>query len=171
MAFQAPRGLKDHLGDEALLFAQMAATASEVFGRFGYKLIATPMFEAADVFIRGLGEATDVVGKEMFEVYSPLGVAKLQSGAQLLADERFILRPEGTAGVARAVVEHGLMPPGAPVAKLWYHGPMFRSERPQKGRLRQFHQIGVECLGAADASIDAEVILMLMRFFEALGLP
>jgi histidyl-tRNA synthetase len=104
-------------------------------------------------------------------VFSGAALAKLKADEPLKADEQLTLRPEGTAGVARAVVQHGLVPPGSPAAKYWYAGSMFRHERPQKGRLRQFHQIGTECIGAAEPSIDAEVIIMLMDFFKALGIP
>jgi histidyl-tRNA synthetase len=149
----------------------MERQAQAVFARYGYDLIETPTFEQLDVFVRGIGEATDVVGKEMFRVFSPAALAKLGEGRALKADEMLALRPEQTAGVARAVVQHNLVPPGATAVKFWYKGSMFRAERPQMGRLREFHQVGAECLGAAEPSADAEVIIMLMRFFEACGIP
>jgi histidyl-tRNA synthetase len=142
-----------------------------VFSRYGYALIETPTFEQLDVFVRGIGEATDVVGKEMFRVFSPAALAKMAEGTALKIDEMLALRPEQTAGVARAVVQHNLVPPEGATTKLWYKGSMFRAERPQMGRLREFHQIGAECLGAAEPSADAEVIIMLMRFFEGCGIP
>jgi histidyl-tRNA synthetase len=170
MAVRAPRGTNDLLFEQAHALKHIEDTAARVFGGYGYTLIETPAFEQLEVFVRGIGEATDVVGKEMFFVHSQAAVDKIAAGEGLKSDEQLALRPEGTAGVARAVVQHGLVPPGAPTVKLWYAGPMFRHERPQKGRLRAFHQVGAECLGAAQPSADAEVIIMLMRFFEALGL-
>jgi len=170
MLYRAPRGLNDLLPQTAHAFSWIEKVAHEVFSRYGYALIATPLFEQTEVFVRGIGEATDVVGKEMFGVYSKAATAKLAAGQVLKPDEQLSLRPEGTAGVARAVVQHGLVAPGSPTSKYWYAGSMFRHERPQKGRLREFHQIGVECIGAAEPSADAEVIIMFMRFFKALGL-
>ena len=96
---------------------------------------------------------------------------KLLGGGTIKGKSRLSLRPEGTAGVVRAVVQHDLVPQGAAPAKLMYAGPMFRAERPQKGRQRQFNQVGIECLGAEDPSVDAEGIIMLMRFFAAIGIP
>ena len=96
---------------------------------------------------------------------------KRQEGKAPKAKSRLSLRPEGTAGVVRAVVQHDLVPQGAAPAKLMYAGPMFRAERPQKGRQRQFNQVGVECLGAEEPTIDAEAIIMLMRFYEKVGIP
>jgi histidyl-tRNA synthetase len=171
MALQAPRGTNDILPDQAQAFHLMESAARQVFSLAGYRQIATPAFELTEVFVRGIGEATDVVGKEMFHVFSQAAAQKLAAGEALKSDERLTLRPEGTAGVARAAVQHNLVPPGAVPAKLWYAGPMFRHERPQKGRLRQFHQIGLELLGASEPAADAEVILMLMRFFVACGIP
>jgi len=171
MNYRAPRGTNDLFPSVAHAFSWIEEKAHEVFARYGYVLFETPLFEQTEVFARGIGTATDVVGKEMFGVYSGAAAAKFANGEPLKADEQLSLRPEGTAGVARAVLQNGLIAPGAPALKLWYTGSMFRHERPQKGRLRQFHQIGVECLGAAEPSVDAEVIIMLVRFFEALGLP
>jgi len=171
MPFRAPRGVSDLLPAVAHAHLWIDSIADTVFSRYGYSLIETPIFEQTEVFVRGIGEATDVVGKEMFGVYSAAAAAKLAASEPLKADELLSMRPEGTAGVARAIVQQGLVTPGSPAMKLWYTGPMFRHERPQKGRLRQFHQIGAECIGAAEPSADAEVIIMLMRFFEALGLP
>ena len=171
MTYNAPRGLNDLLPASAHAHSWIDCVAGEVFSRYGYALIETPLFEQTEVFVRGIGEATDVVGKEMFGVYSAAALNKLANGEPLKADEQMTLRPEGTAGVARAVVQHNLVTTSSPVAKLWYAGSMFRHERPQKGRLRQFHQIGLECIGAAEPTADAETIIVLMRFFEALGLP
>ncbi|MDR2493246.1 MAG: histidine--tRNA ligase [Coriobacteriales bacterium] len=170
MQLRAPRGTNDLLPASAQAFDFLEQAAHRVFSRYGYRLVETPLFESTEVFVRGIGEATDVVGKEMFSVLSPQALARLCDGSAPKADEQLTLRPEGTAGVARAVVEHGLAASGAAPAKLWYRGSMFRHERPQKGRLRQFHQIGAECIGAASPSADAEAIIMLMRFFEEAGL-
>jgi histidyl-tRNA synthetase len=171
MAFQGPRGTADLLFGQAHALNRIEQTAQAVFARYGYALIETPTFEQLDVFVRGIGEATDVVGKEMFRVFSPGALAKVAEGTPLKADEILALRPEQTAGVARAAVQHNLVPPDGATAKLWYKGSMFRAERPQMGRLREFHQVGAECLGAAEPTADAEVIIMLMRFFEACGIP
>lgn len=121
-----------------------------------------------------LAKLTDVVGKEMFVVRSGENYKRaLAEGddSKLKSKQKLSLRPEGTAGVVRAVVQHNLVEQGAAPAKLFYAGPMFRAERPQKGRLRQFHQIGAECLGSTEPTADAEMIIMLMRFFEKMGVP
>jgi histidyl-tRNA synthetase len=171
MAFQAPRGTADLLSRQAHALNRIEGVAQGLFARYGYALIETPTFEQLDVFARGIGEATDVVGKEMFRVFSPAAFAKVVEGTPLKADETLALRPEQTAGVARAAVQHNLIPPDGTTLKLWYKGSMFRAERPQKGRLREFHQVGAECLGSAEPTADAEVIIMLIRFFEACGIP
>lgn len=172
MPTNKPKGTEDLIGNDALTWAYMRDVAEQVFTPYGYAPIEVPMFEQADVFVHGIGTSTDVVRKEMFTVLSPDGYAKVSQGraAELKADQRLALRPEGTAGTVRAAIEHNLVPQGAAPAKLWYAGSMFRAERPQKGRLREFHQIGVECLGASDPAADAEVIIMFMRFVEALGI-
>ncbi len=171
MALQAPEGTKDLLPQEALFWKHFKAVAAEVFARYGYVPIETPIIEQTELFVRGIGEATDVVSKEMFNAISGENLNKLLQGEDIKAKSRLSLRPEGTAGVVRAVVQHDLVPVGAPPVKLMYEGQMFRAERPQKGRQRQFNQIGVECLGADEPSIDAEAIIMLMRFFDEIGLP
>lgn len=171
MALQAPEGTKDLLPDEAKFWTHFKAVASDVFGRYGYLLIETPVFEQTDLFVRGIGEATDVVLKEMFTAISGQNLETLLGGGTVKAKSRLSLRPEGTAGVVRAVVQHDLVPQGAAPVKLMYAGPMFRAERPQKGRQRQFNQIGIECLGAEEPSVDAEGIIMLMRFYAAIGIP
>ncbi len=170
-AIQAPEGTRDLLPDEAAFWTQFKALATEVFGRYGYLPIETPMMEQTDLFVRGIGTATDVVSKEMFATYSGENLKRLIAGENLKAKSRMSLRPEGTAGVVRAVVQNDLVPQGGAPAKLLYAGPMFRAERPQKGRLRQFNQVGVECLGADAPTLDAEVIIMLMRFYAELGIP
>ncbi|MDR1712788.1 MAG: histidine--tRNA ligase [Coriobacteriales bacterium] len=171
MPYQAPTGTADLLPEQAWRWDAIQRQAASVFSRYGYQLIDTPIFEQLDVFVRGIGEATDVVGKEMYLAFSQHAVEAIAAGQAPKAKDTLALRPEQTAGVARAVVQHNLVPPGGAAIKLWYAGSMFRHERPQKGRLREFHQIGTECLGAAEPSADAEVILMLMDFFEGLGIP
>lgn len=146
-------------------------TASEIFSTYGYEPLQTPLFEYTEIFVRGIGEATDVVSKEMFSVMGSAARGKLAAGEPLKSDEQLTLRPEGTASVVRAAVEHNLVPTGAAPVKVYYAGPMFRYERPQKGRQRQFWQIGAEVLGASLPSADAEMVVMLMRFFEAVGVP
>ena len=159
------------LPDEAAFWTQFKNTAAEVFGRYGYAPIETPLFEQTELFVRGIGEATDVVSKEMFTAISGENLKKLLDGGTLRAKSRLSLRPEGTAGVVRAVVQHDLVPQGAAPVKLMYAGPMFRAERPQKGRQRQFNQVGIECLGAEEPTVDAEAIIMLMQFYAAVGIP
>ncbi|RDB61512.1 histidine--tRNA ligase [Gordonibacter sp. 28C] len=171
MALQAPEGTKDLLPEEAKFWTHFKAVATDVFGRYGYEPIETPVFEQTDLFVRGIGEATDVVSKEMFTAISGENLKKLREGGTVKAKSRLSLRPEGTAGVVRAVVQHDMVPQGAAPVKLVYAGPMFRAERPQKGRQRQFNQVGIECLGAEEPSVDAEGIIMLMRFFATIGIP
>ena len=171
MAIKAPEGTNDLLPEQARFWEQFKAKAYGVFSRYGYEPIETPYFEQTDLFVRGIGEATDVVSKEMFHVISGGNLEKLRQGEHIRSKSRLSLRPEGTAGVVRSVVEHDLVPQGSAPVKLMYAGPMFRAERPQKGRYRQFRQIGVECLGAEDPSVDAEAIIMLMRFYEEIGIP
>jgi histidyl-tRNA synthetase len=170
MALRAPRGTTDLLGRQARAWNHIRQTAFDLFARYGYEPVETPTFEQLDVFSRGIGETTDVVGKEMFLVFSQQAAGRIAAGEKLRSDENLALRPEMTAGVARAAMENGLVAPGAATMKLVYAGSMYRHERPQMGRLREFHQIGAECLGAAQPSADAEVIVMLMRFFEAVGI-
>ncbi len=169
MATKAPRGTEDLLGANSLAWQSMQETARNVFSKYGYRFMETPMFEQQDVFVRGIGQATDVVDKEMFHVLSNDAFAKVSESIPLKDAQNLSLRPEGTAGVVRCAIEHNLVPQGGAAVKLMYAGPMFRCERPQKGRLRQFHQIGAECLGAHEPSADAEMIAMLIRFFEEMG--
>ncbi len=171
MAIQNAEGTKDLLPEEATFWNYFKETAFTVFTRYGYRPIETPLFEQTELFVRGIGEATDVVSKEMFTAISGENLKRLMEGGSIKNKSRLSLRPEGTAGVVRAVVQHDLVPQGAAPAKLMYAGPMFRAERPQKGRQRQFNQVGVECLGAENPSIDAEAIIMLMRFYEKIGIP
>lgn len=145
------------LPDVARAWEYLQRVAQELFARYGYEPIYTPVFEHTEVFTRGIGEATDIVSKEMYTFEDKAG-------------RSITLRPEGTASVVRSALEHNLTANGAQ-AKLYYAGPMFRYERPQKGRMRQFWQVGIEVLGAAGPTADAEVITVLWRYFETLGIP
>ena len=171
MAITLPAGFEDMLPAEARFYHDFVETAQRIFATYGYQPIITPQVEVTELSVRGIGEATDVAPKEMFTAISGENLGTLLGGGRIKSKSRLTLRPEGTAGVVRAVVEHDLVPQGAAPAKLMYAGPMFRAERPQKGRLRQFNQIGIECLGAEAPSVDAEGIIMLMRFFAELGIP
>jgi histidyl-tRNA synthetase len=153
---QALRGTRDILPQEIVYWQRVESVAREILGRATYQEIRTPTFEETALFERGIGEATDVVGKEMYTFIDK-------------GERSITLRPEGTAGVVRAFIEHGLFAQGG-VQRLWYTGPMFRYERPQAGRQRQFHQIGVEVLGSADARADAEVIAIASNILQSLGL-
>ncbi|HIK27092.1 MAG: histidine--tRNA ligase [Oscillatoriaceae bacterium SKW80] len=153
---QATRGTRDILPEEIGYWQWVEATAREILAKAAYREIRTPIFEETALFERGIGEATDVVGKEMYTF--------LDKGERSLT-----LRPEGTAGAVRAFIEHKLYAAGG-IQRLWYIGPMFRYERPQAGRQRQFHQIGVELLGTADARADAEVIALATDLLQTLGL-
>jgi len=153
---KAIRGTKDILPEDVGYWQQVEAIARDILTKAAYREIRTPIFEQTDLFERGIGEATDVVGKEMY-TFSDRG------------DRSLTLRPENTAGVVRAFIEHGLHAQGG-VQRLWYSGPMFRYERPQAGRQRQFHQIGVEVLGSDDPRADAEVIAIAADWLQATGL-
>ncbi len=153
---QALRGTRDILPDEVGYWQRVEATARDILNRAAYREIRTPIFEQTSLFERGIGEATDVVGKEMYTFMDR-------------GDRSITLRPEGTAGVVRALIEHGLQSQGG-VQRLWYTGPMFRYERPQAGRQRQFHQLGVEVLGSADPRADVEVIAIATDILKTLGL-
>ena len=150
--FRAPKGTQDFLPPESARWESLVATFAQLAGRYGYGLIQSPMFEDVGVFQR-IGEGTDVVAKEMYEFEDKGG-------------RRVALRPEGTASVARAFVEHR---PDVPW-KVWYATPAFRYERPQAGRYRQHHQVGVECIGSPDPDVDVEVIALGHTFLCALGL-
>jgi len=151
---QSLPGTSDLLPVETPLWQRIEATARDHFRRAAIGEIRTPLLEATELFKRGIGEATDVVGKEMYTF--------LDRG-----ERSCTLRPEGTASVVRAAIQHGLFAKGP--QRLWYGGPMFRYERPQKGRRRQFHQIGVELLGVADATSDAEAIAIAWDLLADLG--
>ncbi|MBS5328176.1 MAG: histidine--tRNA ligase, partial [Atopobium sp.] len=169
---QRIQGTEDLYGGYMRSWEHMQDVARHLFGTYGFDRIETPALEQVDTFVHGIGESTDVVRKEMFRVFSgalldDLLAAGNESG--LKPRQRMAMRPEGTAGVVRAAVEHNFVPQGGTPAKLWYAESMFRGERPQKGRLRQFHQVGVEWLGASDPAADAESIIMLMKFYEQMG--
>ena len=153
---QAIRGMNDILPDEAELWEQFEETVRDWLRDYGYRPIRMPMVEPTPLFTRAIGEVTDIVEKEMY------------SFTDSLNGEQLTLRPEGTASCVRAVLEHNLLYDGP--RRLWYMGPMFRHERPQKGRYRQFHQVGVEALGFAGPDIDAEQIAMCARLWDDLGL-
>ena len=156
LSFQLPRGTSDILPDEQRYWSYFHAAAEQTASRFGYSRIETPVFEDADLFVRGIGEVTDIVEKETYTFED--------RGGDLLT-----LRPEGTAPVCRAYLEHGMHNPPQPV-RLYYLCPLFRYERPQAGRYRQHHQFGIEVIGDADSSVDAEVIEVAWRFLESVGL-
>jgi histidyl-tRNA synthetase len=152
--YRSVKGTRDLLPPETGVWAAVEAVARRVFGFYGYAEIRTPVLEHTELFVRSVGEATDIVGKEMYTFEDRKG-------------RSLTLRPESTASVARAYVEHGLHTWPQPV-KLYYVGPHFRYERPQRGRYRQFHQIGAELLGDDSPHADAELLLMLMRFLREL---
>ncbi len=152
----AVKGMNDILPPDSARWEWFEQEVRALMGRFAYRNIRTPIVEPTPLFVRGLGEVTDIVEKEMY------------SFEDRLNGEQLTLRPECTAGVVRAVVEHNLLYEGG--KRLYYMGPMFRHERPQRGRYRQFHQIGAEALGFAGAEVDAEMILLADALWKTLGL-
>jgi histidyl-tRNA synthetase len=175
--FQAIRGTRDLLPPETAVWNRVEQTAHEVFATFGFGEIRPPVFEQTELFARAVGGETDIVSKEMYTFDGSAEFsARFREGrmrgtlAEMAAEEMISLRPEATASVCRAYIEHNMQQLPQPV-KLYYMGPMFRRERPQKGRYRQFYQIGAEVLGGTDApAIDAEVIEMVMTFLDRLAL-
>lgn len=151
---QSIRGMKDVLPEETPLWQWLESEVRRVTYRYGYQEIRLPLLEPVALFERAVGESTDIVSKEMYNFIDKSG-------------EHITLRPEGTSGCARAVIEHNMCYQST--QRLWYQGPMFRYERPQKGRLRQFTQLGVETFGMPGADIDAELIYMAYDMFKALG--
>ena len=149
------KGTKDILPQDINMWHMLEEKANNVFSKYGFEEIRTPIIEVTELFSRGVGDTTDIVNKEMYTFEK--------------SDRSITLRPENTAGVVRSFIENGMSRLSAPV-KLWYHGPMFRYERPQAGRQRQFHQVGVEMFGIKQATADAEVILMAENYLKALGL-
>ena len=150
------RGMNDVLPADEGLWRRFEDTVQSTLSAYGYGRIRTPILEHTRLFVRGIGEVTDIVEKEMY------------SFTDALNGEELTLRPENTAGVVRAVIEHSLVHDGP--KRLWYTGPMFRHERPQKGRYRQFHQVGAEVLGAGGAAVDAELIMIGQRLWDDLDL-
>ena len=152
---QAIRGMNDILPDQTPVWQYVESTVRKVLSQYGYQEIRMPIVEQTDLFKRSIGEVTDIVEKEMYTFEDRNG-------------DSLTLRPEGTAGCVRAAEEHGLL--FNQTRRLWYTGPMFRHERPQKGRYRQFHQIGVECFGMAGPDIDAELLMLTARLWGEFGL-
>lgn len=155
-SFQAPKGVPEYYPPESAAFLAVREALAEPARRAGYGYIELPVFEDTTLFVRGVGESTDVVSKEMYTFDDRGG-------------RSITLRPEGTAGVVRSVIEHGLDRGQLPV-KLWYAGPFFRAERPQFGRYRQLQQVGVEAIGVDDPALDAEVIAIADEGYRSLGL-
>jgi histidyl-tRNA synthetase len=153
--FQAVRGMNDYLPETTPVWAGVEATLRELLTAYGYSEIRLPLVEQTELFARSIGAVTDIVEKEMYTFADRNG-------------DSLTLRPEGTAGCVRACLEHGLL--HNQVQRLWYLGPMFRHERPQQGRYRQFHQIGAEAFGMAGPDIDAELICLTARFWKCLGI-
>ncbi len=153
---QGVRGMNDVLPADEALWSRFEAAVASCMRAYGYQRIRTPIVEHTRLFVRGIGEVTDIVEKEMY------------SFTDSLNGEQLTLRPESTAGVVRSVIEHNLLYDGP--KRLWYTGPMFRHERPQKGRYRQFHQVGAEAMGMPGPDADAEVILLCQRLWDDLGL-
>ena len=155
MLFKSPRGTKDILPEETPHWETIEAKAKNVFAVFGFPEIRTPLFEEAKLFSRSLGDFTDIVQKQMFLI-------KKES-------DTFVLRPEATASIVRAYIEHDLYNVNN-ISKFYYIGPMFRAERPQKGRLRQFHHIGAEVIGSLNPYLDAEIIFLAQRLLVSFGI-
>jgi len=154
-AIQAIRGMNDILPTQTPIWQYLESTVAEVLHAYGFQEIRMPLLEKTDLFCRSIGEVTDIVEKEMYTFADRNG-------------DSLTLRPEGTASCVRAAIENGLL--HNQIQRLWYTGAMFRHERPQKGRYRQFHQIGAEVYGLADADIDAEIILLTARLWQKLGI-
>lgn len=154
---RAVKGMNDLLPDDMRRWMWIESVVAGVFQRFGYRAIRTPIVEPTALFVRGIGEVTDIVEKEMY------------SFTDALNGEALTLRPENTAAVVRAAIEHSLLYDGP--QRLWYFGPMFRHERPQKGRYRQFYQFGVEALGFDAPEVDAELLILVAQLWDALGIP
>ena len=156
-SIQGPRGVRDILPDESWKWAYVLNQAGEIARRFGYSEVKLPIFEHTELFSRGVGDTTDIVEKEMY-TFTDKG------------DRSITLRPEMTAGMMRSYVEHTLGVPGGNPTKLWGAGPMFRYERPQKGRYRQFWQLDYEEVGSDSPLVDVEVIMTAIELFRTLGM-
>lgn len=156
MSITRPKGTNDFLPEDTVKWQYVEGILANLAKAYGYEEIRTPMFEATELFLRGVGDTTDIVNKEMYTFEDKGG-------------RSITLRPEGTASTARTYVEHKMHGLPQPI-KLWYTGPMFRYERPQKGRFRQFHQFGLEAFGSQDPALDSEIIAFAMTFYQTLGL-
>jgi histidyl-tRNA synthetase len=156
----AVKGMNDILPPESARWEWLEATVRDLMGRYAYRNVRTPILEHTALFVRGIGEVTDIVEKEMYAFED-----RSDKHGQA---EHLAMRPENTAGLVRAVIEHNMLYDGP--RRLWYTGPMFRREKPQRGRYRQFHQIGAEALGFAGPDVDAELILLASALWKAIGL-
>ncbi|WKZ27016.1 MAG: histidine--tRNA ligase [Candidatus Paceibacterota bacterium] len=155
-SYQAPRGMHDILPEDQKYWRYLQKKAESLLEDYGFDRIDTPILEDVDVFLKGVGDATDIVSKELYTLSTKGG-------------DRFALRPEGTASIARAYIEHGMHVRPHPL-KLYYWGAMFRHDQPQRGRYRQFFQFGLETIGDASEAVDAELIFVGWRFLESIGL-
>ena len=155
-AIQAVRGMNDVLPDQSPLWEFFEQTVRDWLGAYGYRNMRMPVLEKTELFVRSIGEVTDIVEKEMYTFVDQLN------------GDSLTLRPEGTASCVRAAIQHNLLYSGP--CRVCYWGPMFRHERPQKGRFRQFHQVGVEALGFHGPDVDAEHMVMGARLWKRLGL-
>ena len=156
MKFNAPKGTNDVLADRSAHWQFVEQLVREICQTYAYREIRTPVFEHTELFLRAIGETTDIVQKEMY-TFTDLGGRSIT------------LRPENTAAVIRSYLEHKLYAESSPT-KVFYIGPMFRQDKPQAGRFRQFHQFGVEAIGSPGPVVDAEIILLAVQFFRRLGL-
>jgi len=155
MRFKRPRGTQDLFGDRMRSWARVEEMLAALARGYGYNEIRTPVFEVSELFVRAVGEATDIVSKEMYVFTDKKG-------------RSLTLRPENTAPVMRAFIENGLHRTGG-ITKFWYQGPMFRYDRPQAGRYRQFHQFGAEAIGHAGPAVDAEIIDLSLAVYRMFG--
>ncbi|MEK7749279.1 MAG: histidine--tRNA ligase, partial [Bacteroidota bacterium] len=156
MKYRSIKGTKDILPSETASWLQVETVIRTVMNNFGYREIRTPIFEQTSLFARSIGELTDIVSKEMYTFIDR-------------SDESLTLRPEGTASTLRAYIQNNLGEQ-SPLTKVYYHGPMFRQERPQAGRLRQFHQFGAEALGSSSPQLDVETMLLPLEIYKHLGI-
>ena len=157
MLTKAPKGTRDVLPSQSGKWQYIETIIRDICARFGYREIRTPVFEHTELFLRGVGDTTDIVQKEMYTFLDK-------------AERSITLKPEGTAGVVRSFIEHSLYGDAQPTKLYYLSAPVFRYEQPQAGRLREHHQFGIEAFGAAGPSIDAEVIAVALSLFDALGI-
>ena len=157
MSIQKPKGTYDVCGDYGKKILYLEDLIKALMSKYNYDYIRTPLFESSDLYHRGVGETSDIVSKETYDFVDR-------------GERKMTLRPEGTAGVVRSFIENKMYGEGSQPTKLWYFGPMYRYERPQAGRYREFYQFGVEAFGSSDALMDAEVISIIVNFFKLLGL-